>query len=397
MAMKVTDVKQNTAATDVDPTQNNGWNQLSTNLNDLVSAEWLKGMFDGVDVGGENIPMDELFDKIIKEPPADDEAAEAALKKLADLASKLGKVKDGIKDLEAKKKELMASTTATDEQKKAISEQLENVKKLVRAMESEIADGAEQLEKGLSLKETDGTSKYDDATKTAIKKFIQQHGSKSGKSSGSKASTLGEDGGGGADKTGGTGGAKASTTDPNNPYGIGKGYNVGGVGQNFNPMAMTMAQQLDDGLGSIIDMQGEAKKRQQMMMLFFYYARMAMSGDLGAMYQFMRFLTYVISRDKALQNVWAGTKLIQLQEVSRKAQERMLNTKVDADDPQSQIEWQKELQKIRGEETMVATSQKLITQMMEEFAQVSESLNNVTKAMLDAHGSTMRNLSMIKT
>ncbi len=204
--------------------------------------------------------------------------------------------------------------------------------------------------------------------------------------SSSKAGTLG-----GTPTSGGSAGTGKATT-----FGDGaKAGTFGGSGDSstsFDPMSMMKAQWADDNLLSLVDMSGEAKKRQQMMLLFFHYARMAMSGDLYAMYQFMRFLSYVIGRDKALQNVAIGTKLIELQEVSRRAQEALTGLKV-GEDSQSQADFQAKLQQIRGEENMVATSQKLLTQMMEEYTGIKSSLDDVTKSMLDSWASSLKSSS----
>lgn len=191
-----------------------------------------------------------------------------------------------------------------------------------------------------------------------------------------------------------------------NPVGNGSGAGGAGKGMGYdgftNPSdatggtgfkAFDWTMYNDSAILEAYDIIGEQQKRQQMMMLFFYYARMAMSGDIGAMYQFMRFISFVIARDKALQNVWMGTKLIELQDTSRKATQRLLAQKV-GEDPESQAEWTKELQKIKSEENIVATSQKLISQMMEEFTQIVEMLTNVQKSLLDSQGKVLSNLSV---
>ncbi|MBI2341835.1 MAG: hypothetical protein HYU98_03785 [Deltaproteobacteria bacterium] len=159
----------------------------------------------------------------------------------------------------------------------------------------------------------------------------------------------------------------------------------------FNPLAMANASIVDDWTSSQWDIIGDQQKRQQMMMLFMYYAKMAMSGDIGAMYQFVRFIGYIIGRDKAMQNVWMGTKLIELQETSRKATQKLLKTDV-GEDVESQTQWQKELQKIKSEEGIVATSQKLIAQMMEEFTQIVELLTQVQKSLLDSQGNVLKSI-----
>lgn len=128
-------------------------------------------------------------------------------------------------------------------------------------------------------------------------------------------------------------------------------------------------------------------------MLLMYYAQRAMSGDVQAMYEFMRFITHVISRDKALQNVWMGTMLIKLQEQSRDATQKLMDEPVGQDNA-SQTEFTKMMQGVRAEENMISTNQKLITQMMEEFTQIVEMLTNVQKSLLDVNGKLASNLSV---
>jgi len=172
------------------------------------------------------------------------------------------------------------------------------------------------------------------------------------------------------------------------------GLNTGGKADStFNPLAMTLSSMADDFKLQSWDVVGESQKKQQMMLMFMYYARMAMSGDVGAMYQFMRFVGQIIARDKALQNVWCGTQLIKMQEASRKATKKLVEAD-SGDDFESQAEFSKLVQKVKSEETMIATSQKLIAQMMEEFTQVVELCTNVQKSLLDVNGKLISNISV---
>jgi hypothetical protein len=134
-------------------------------------------------------------------------------------------------------------------------------------------------------------------------------------------------------------------------------------------------------------------KGKQLMMLFFYFARMAESGDLGAMYQFMKFLTFIISKDKAKQQIDMGKKLIELQDLSRKWTDKLLGMQTNANDPNSSNEFMKVMTQVKSETDAIATSQKLISQMMEEFSQIVETLTNSTKSSLDANGRVLRVVS----
>lgn len=135
---------------------------------------------------------------------------------------------------------------------------------------------------------------------------------------------------------------------------------------------------------------------KQLMMLFFYFARMAESGDMTAMYQFMKFITYVISKDKAKQQIEMGKKLIQLQELSRQWTNKLLNVQTNSNDAAASNELMKTMTIVKSETDAIATSQKLISQMMEEFAQVVETLTNTTKAALETAGRISRTVSTMR-
>jgi len=139
-----------------------------------------------------------------------------------------------------------------------------------------------------------------------------------------------------------------------------------------------------------------SKKGKQLMMLFFYYARLAESGDMGAIYQFMKFITYIISKDKAKQQIEMGKKLIQLQELSRKWTNKLLDVQSNSTDPNASSELMKTMTVVKSETDAIATSQKLISQMMEEFAQVVETLTNTTKGALETQGRILRTVSTFR-
>lgn len=127
--------------------------------------------------------------------------------------------------------------------------------------------------------------------------------------------------------------------------------------------------------------------QKKMMMLFMYFAMQAMSGDIGAMTAFMQFITTIITKDKAMQNVNMANKLIELEDASRKATNELLETpSYDPNNQQVGADFSKTMEKVKADQGSIATSQKLIAQMMEEFAQVSEFLNNLQKSLLDVRG-----------
>ena len=146
-----------------------------------------------------------------------------------------------------------------------------------------------------------------------------------------------------------------------------------------------------NGLDDIFKLQNKSNK---LMMMFFYLAQRAMSGDLGAMYEFVRFLGFIINKDKAMQNVQMGRKLVELQEQSRALTQQLLDTPAYKEgDPSVQAAFTKLQSKIQGEQGSISTSQKLIAQMLEEFTQVSEQMTGMTKSMLDARGRELAQLS----
>jgi hypothetical protein len=144
-----------------------------------------------------------------------------------------------------------------------------------------------------------------------------------------------------------------------------------------------------------LDQLGKTQMDQKkMMMLFMYFAMQAMSGDMGAMTAFMQFITTIILKDKSMQNVNMANKLIELEDASRKATDQLLNTaSYDPNNPQVAADFGKVMERVKADQGSIATSQKLIAQMMEEFAQVSEFLNNLQKSLLDVRGRLLSRMS----
>lgn len=149
--------------------------------------------------------------------------------------------------------------------------------------------------------------------------------------------------------------------------------------------AAILGDQNSEALGNVMNTRREG---QRLMMLFLYYSRMAASGDLGAMYQLTQFLSYVISKDKARQNIQIAGKLIQLQDMSRKATDALLNS-----NEKDEAGFAKALQKAKAEEGTISTSQKLLADMLQEFAHVTEAMTNSSKGMLDVWGRVLRTIT----
>lgn len=165
-------------------------------------------------------------------------------------------------------------------------------------------------------------------------------------------------------------------------------------GPKFSTGAYAQSLYMEDSIMSSWDNISSSQNRgKKLMQLLFYYMRMAMSGDLTAMYNMMKAVLYIISKDKALQQVHMANKLIELQDASRKATDELLNYNSDQNDANNQMEFTKKLQSVKADSDSIATSQKLIAQMMEEMAQIVETLTNVTKGALDASGRVLRTVS----
>ncbi len=194
----------------------------------------------------------------------------------------------------------------------------------------------------------------------------------------------------------GTTGAKATTIGGFTPP-TGWGTDPMGSTKAFSTDAFMQSAMLEESaLSSFDSVLKNQSTGKQLMMLFFYFARMAESGDLGAMYQFMKFLTYIVSKDKAKQQIDMGKKLIELQDLSRQWTDKLLGTSTDASDANSSANFTKVMTQVQAETNSIATSQKLISQMMEEFAQVVETLTNVTKSALEANGRVQRTVSSMR-
>lgn len=368
----------------------------------------LKDNKDTLKIGGKTYNLSdpdflEIFKNLKMNVGANEDPATAleSLNKAASIEDKLAVLKDIIinkkewetmkEDVDEQMKKFLEdnkfktetdAAKSTDAKIKDKYQDLALAREVASKMVAKFQEDKEAAEKAIKDKEA-GYKADKSATEEKLAKAQSQTGS--GKAAGAGNNTNKPSGAKGET---GTGKAEGSE-EVDHSYGATPGTGV------FDATAMFKASALDNFKLEALDTINESQKKQKMMMLFFYFAQMAMSGDIGAMYQFMRFITYVISRDKAMQNVWMGTKLMQLQDVSREATQRLLNMDQKEGDLESQTKFAKAMQEIKSEEGMIATDQKLIAQMMEEFGQVTEALSTTTKGLLDMYGSTLRTLSKI--
>lgn len=165
------------------------------------------------------------------------------------------------------------------------------------------------------------------------------------------------------------------------------GWGAGNFSAQVDPSAAyTQALAMENNVMSAWDsINQNTQQGRRLMMLFFYFAKMAESGDMGAMYQFMKFITYIITKDKAKQQIEMSKKVIQMQELSRQITNKMYQIPVAPNDPNYSNELMKTMTMVKSETDSLATSQKLASQMMEEFAQVSEVLHNVLRSTVDSY------------
>lgn len=200
-------------------------------------------------------------------------------------------------------------------------------------------------------------------------------------------SAKGGKGAGGGD----SGGAKAGYW-PNGGSTWNNGLGTfGGFNMDSYLNSVYMDQAILEGMDSV---NKNKMEQQKMMMLFFYFARMAASGDLTAMYRFMQFVNWIVSKDKALQNIHLASKLIEYENQSKMALQELLNTKPpDGKSMEEQMKFTQILESTRAQQSSMATAQKLLAQMMEEMSQVVEMLTNAVKMMLEAAGRVGRTIS----
>lgn len=145
-------------------------------------------------------------------------------------------------------------------------------------------------------------------------------------------------------------------------------------------------------MGSFDSVLSTQNRSKQLYLLFMWAARNAMSGDLMAMYEFMKVVAFIVGKDKANQLRQCGEKVMELQDMSRKYTNMLLEQPLDANNPNSSNEFAKTMTKVKGETENISMSQKLILQICEEFTQVQELMTGCIKNILDANGRVIRKL-----
>lgn len=337
-----------------------------------IDEAQLKKVLQGADFGKEDATwsLDHLMNKLGVVNPLDESKD---LKKDAGLVAKRAEALDqAITDLKAK----LANAEAATPPDKA---KIQLLKNSMEAAKSQLKNLFTQL------KGVEGNSEFPPEAKGILKALEASHNLSDTPGSGS----------GKAQFTSPGQGAQQAGTVPQQPYpGAGKAQGLPGGGAFDLNKVLQSSMFQTMGLNALDTLGKSQMDQKKMMMLFMYFAMMAMSGDIGAMTAFMQFITTIITKDKAMQNVNMANKLIELEDASRKATDELLNTpSYDPNNPQVGADFSKTMEKVKADQGSIATSQKLIAQMMEEFAQVSEFLNNLQKSLLDVRGRILSRVS----
>lgn len=329
---------------------------------------------DGSDIIGHELGeiLDSISDKV-------DGKNVDSLEALKNIYKALEQIKKEIAELANKKS---AATDPTEQGK--IQKQIELLNDRMDALKKEAKETLGNAE--LSQPGEKWQKKYNAiADKLGLDQPFDEKSSDSGDKKAASSTNSGTQGKGATGQKGMSGAQQ--------PGGLSYGWSSGG--DKFNMDAYLKSCYMDQSIVDGFDSVNKNKAQQQkMMMLFFYFATMAMSGDLGAMYRFMQFITYIISKQKARLNVQMGAKIIELENSTRAALQALFDQPTpDGSDQTASYEFTKVLENTKATQSSVATSQKLIAQMMEEMAQVVETLTGATKAALDANGRILQRLT----
>lgn len=317
--------------------------------------------------------------------PSPDTVAEANLSKtlnqLNNDAAQLSSIEEKIKQLEQSKTGAGANIENVKKQIEELNlrrtQLLENAKMRLQSAvaQARITGHTDKLEKILEMKDL---MKKLDYTEQEIKELKQK-----AQSAGTVNMTMPQM----RAAKGFDGAAKAQTASSGFTAPDAWGKQVGSQSLDFARSVIFQSQ----NLSALDEIFKNSQEGDRLMQLFYYFAQLASSGDMGAIYQFMKFITYVISKDKARQQIGMGEKLIELQASAREWTNKLMNT-----DSKDSDAFSKMMMQSKSETDAIATSQKLIAQMMEEFAQVVETLSNSTKAALEAQGRILRTVSSVR-
>ena len=136
-----------------------------------------------------------------------------------------------------------------------------------------------------------------------------------------------------------------------------------------------------------------SNRGREMMLLFHYLAQRAASGDIGAMYEFMKFVGYIISKDKAKELIQDATQMMKMQEQEREANKMIYDFNVDPNDPASSMEYSKRMIFVKQETDSINTNMKLLGQKMEVVGQTVEVITNMVQNLLEVKGRVERKSS----
>ena len=413
------------------PVDNNSSGALDANeLNKVSNAEILMGDATLADLinltGAASSTASWDIERLMKEAgkstgsvPTDPAKLEAEVKKLTDQLGKIGKARgelqSNIDRVEGQLKTLRAKLAAAGPNTQAgrkFQNQINELDKTKVAMEKALAQTdavltalANRAKEAVKLAE-DKASKGSalETAKTELEAQIQTaeqilpEPAKPASAGGKAAKPL---------APGNKPGAQPKAATAGGAGGTGTGTGTGPFGQpraagafdgfpSVDPTQIMMSQYMQDQQLSGLDAAGKQQAQaQRMMMMFFYLAQQAMSGDMDAMYQFMRFIGTIVNQDKAMQNVQLGKKMIELQTKSRELTQKLVEQpSYDENNREVETEYMKLQQTTQADQGVLATSQKLIGQMLEEFGQVSEMMTGMVKSLLDARGRELQMVSV---
>lgn len=348
----------------------------------ILTESEMQRLLHGMDPNDTVYSLKDITDNI--DADRKDIEADALLGRIEDAADLLEKIKEAIEKLEANQQLTDAEKKGLETLKAEQARVEKEIKSLVqtanaKGLTGDQATALKDLKARLvDMKAIDGDASDGDGLNIRF----SSSGEGDAPQGGGNGQRMGQGGAGGAPQTGG--GIR---------FGWGAGPGAGGAA--FSMEAFANSAALDQAALEGWDSVGKnASEQRKMMMLFFYFARMAMSGDMGAMYRFMHFITYIISKDKALQNIHMASKLIEMEDASRKAMRALLDTPTPENgNDAASYEFTRVMQETKQVQSEIATSQKLIAQMMEEMAQVVETLTGATKSALDANGRILQRLT----
>lgn len=307
--------------------------------------------------------------KISGSLPSDPKEAAAALERLAKRLEALDTL---ITKLNATKADDEHEVSSNGADKPAVQARL-NALKQAEAIRAQTLARLEQAATEAKGKKIDIPS--------AAQKFLSKGNGTNGAGTATAKFASGESGAApGAKAAGGGSGAEGEGW----PFGMTPGA------MNFraaiDPNAFYQSGVLEDMRLAALDSAHESElMTNKILMLMHYFAQRAMSGIEG-MFEFMRFIGMIITKDNARQTVDLAGKQIELQQRKREKLNEMLSidSKTDPD------AFTKALETNRQETSAIDTDMKMIAQMQEDFAQVIEATIGMETNLLQSVGRVNR-------